>query len=484
MVAPGFQFDTSYTRLPPAFYHRLVPDPVTQPSLVLLNERLANQLGLSFEDLALQEQAALLAGNQMPPASTPLVMAYAGHQFGHFTLLGDGRAHLLGEHIAPDGSRFDLQFKGSGQTPFSRRGDGRAALEPMLREYLISEAMHELGIPTTRSLSVVQTGELVQRETPLKGAVLLRVAQSHLRVGTFQWAAAQGKPEWLQALVDYTIERHYPACLDHANPPLAMLEQCISRQMNLIVEWMRVGFIHGVMNTDNMTLSGETIDYGPCAFLDHYHPEKVFSYIDRGGRYAFGNQSRVAWWNLARLAETLLPLLDATPSKAIEKAEAILNTFEEQFQQRWLDMMRCKCGLVKPLPDDAELIQSLLTWMQETKADYTLTFASLTHPSMPWEGSGPSVRHADWYEQWQQRLREEGSDPNTSFALMQAHNPVIIPRNHQVERALKAASMDDLGLLENLLKALKAPYQLESKPKDLLQPPSETEAIRHTYCGT
>ena len=484
MMPPRFQLDTSYLRLPGAFYHQAIPSPVPNPSLVVLNHDLAKRLGVSFEEMPAEKIAQLLAGNLLPEEATPLAMAYAGHQFGHFTLLGDGRAHLLGEHVAPDGSRWDLHYKGSGPTPFSRRGDGRAALGPMLREYLISEAMHALGIPSTRSLSVVETGATVQRETPLKGAVLLRVAASHLRVGTFQWAAAQSKLEWIRQLMDYTIQRHYPECQENPHPARSLLEHFMQRQIDLIVDWMRVGFIHGVMNTDNMALSGETIDYGPCAFLEDYHPETVFSSIDRGGRYAFGNQPKVAWWNIARFAETLLPQIQEEFAKAIEVAEEIIGSFTSRYDQAWLGMMRRKLGLVEEDSGDLTLIQSLLEWMQQSRADYTLTFARLTYPEAALPDAASEVSQSPWFDLWKARLSKESQDWEASKAMMESANPGLIPRNHLVEQALQAAESGEMQPFENLCQKLRSPYAIGDLSDPCLRPALDQERVRHTFCGT
>ena len=367
----GGQFDNSYARLPPRFYARLPPTPVRSPSTVKVNYPLAEELGLEAMRLESAGGAAVLSGNLVPEWADPLAMAYAGHQFGHFVpQLGDGRAILLGEIIGPDGTRRDLQLKGAGRTPFSRRGDGRAALGPVLREYIISEAMHALGIPTTRSLAVVTTGEPVVRETVLPGAVLTRVAASHLRIGTFEYFAAQGDHEALTILAEYAIARHYPALQARPTPSLALLAAVREAHAALMARWMQVGFIHGVMNTDNMTISGETIDYGPCAFMDAYDPAAVFSSIDHYGRYAFGNQPRIAYWNLARFADTLLPLLDDNHDKAIAMAADTINQFPASFERYWREGMRRKLGLVSEQPDDAGLIDALLALMQE----HTLTF--------------------------------------------------------------------------------------------------------------
>ena len=416
----NWRFDNSYARLPAAFYARLDPVPVRQAKTVILNHRLAERLGL---DLNL-EVAPVLAGSVVPEGAEPLAQAYAGHQFGNFTMLGDGRAILLGEHVAPDGVRFDIQLKGSGPTPFSRRGDGRAALGPMLREYIISEAMHALRIATTRSLAVIATGEPVYREDVLPGAVLTRVASSHLRVGTFQYAAALGDIEGLKALTSYSINRHFPQLSHSQNQALALLEAVIEKQAGLLVEWMRVGFIHGVMNTDNMTISGETIDYGPCAFLESYDPRTAYSSIDTQKRYAFGNQPRIAQWNLARFAETLLALIDADPTTAVEIANAKIENFGTLFSGRYMAMMRRKLGIAGVEAADEKLINDLLGWMQKQGADYTNTFRHLTDEDMPAEAY-EDAEFQQWHERWRERIRLRPDGSETATAMMRKANPGI-----------------------------------------------------------
>ena len=480
MSALPWRFDNSYARLPEALFSRLPPTPVGAPRLVLFNRDLAQVLGLEpGTGAAIDDLAPLFAGNMVPDGATPIAQAYAGHQFGHFTMLGDGRAIALGEHIAPDGRRFDIQLKGSGPTPYSRRGDGRAALGPMLREYVISEAMHALGIPTTRSLAVVATGEPVLREEVQPGAVLTRVAASHLRVGTFEFAAAHRDAGSLRALVTHAIDRHYPACRAAEAPALALLRAVVDRQAGLLVDWMRVGFVHGVMNTDNMTISGETIDYGPCAFIDAYDPATVFSSIDQGGRYAFGRQPRIAQWNLARFAETLLPLIHDNPDKAVEQAEPELRAFQELYEARWLAMMRRKLGLFGEDAGDAELAADLLAGMQAQGADYTNTFHALSRGEMPAEGLRP------WYDRWQAR-RAQGAMPlEASRDLMRQANPVYIPRNHQVEAALAAAvEGDDLQPLHRLLDVLAQPYAERAGLAAYTEPNPAEPGSYQTFCGT
>ncbi len=446
--------------------------------MVVLNRALAEKLGL---DADLLDNAALFAGNELPPGAQPLAQAYAGHQYGHFTMLGDGRAILLGEHLSLGGARFDIQLKGPGPTPFSRRGDGRAALGPMLREYIISEAMHSLGIPTTRSLAVVATGEPVFREEPLPGAVLTRVAASHIRVGTFEYAAARGEKAALQALTDHTLRRHYPEVVDAEQPYVAFLAAVIERQSALIARWQLVGFVHGVMNTDNMALSGETIDYGPCAFLDAYDPATVFSSIDRHGRYAYGQQPHIAQWNLARLAETLLPLLHEDEANAVEIANEAITSFEPRFRRHWLAGMRSKLGLFTEENADPALIESLLEWMRQTKADFTNTFRALSNTSSATLSEDPG--YADWHQRWQTRLSRQPQSAGEVVERMQHHNPAFIPRNHQVEEALAAAvDAGDLSVMERLLAVLAKPYDY-SQDHPEYRMPSGAGAYR-TFCGT
>ena len=479
----GGQFDNSYARLPARFYARLPPTPVRSPRLVQANASLAAELGLEVTELARAEGTAVLAGNRVPAWADPLAMAYAGHQFGQFVpQLGDGRAILLGEIIGRDGTRRDLHLKGAGRTPFSRRGDGRAALGPMLREYLISEAMHALGIPTTRALAVVTTGEPVVRETVLPGAVLTRVAASHLRIGTFEYFAARGDHEALTRLVEYALARHYPARQAHPIPALALLAAVCEAHAALIARWMHVGFIHGVMNTDNMTISGETLDYGPCAFLDAYDPATVFSAIDQQGRYAFGNQPRIAHWNLARFAETLLPLLDANRATAIALATETIHQFPARFERSWQAGMRRKLGLVREQPEDADLIAALLALMQAHKADYTTTFRLLCAVA---EGGAAPAGYDAWVTRWRTRLEQEAHTPQAAATLMRAHNPAVIPRNHRVEAAIDAAvQQGDFAPTAALLAVLATPFALAPHQEAYSTPPAPSERVYHTFCGT
>jgi len=479
----GFRFDNSYSRLPESFYTKTRPTKVSAPNVVLCNHVLAASLGLDFSSLAADDAAQVFSGNVLPEAAEPLAQAYAGHQFGHFNMLGDGRAHLLGEHLTPDGQRFDIQFKGSGQTPYSRRGDGRAALGPMLREYIISEAMYALGIPTTRSLAVVITGEPVLRDSVLQGAILTRVASSHLRVGTFGYIAAREDSNGLKQLADYAIDRHYPQLQKSQEPYRDFLNAVIERQAALVAAWMQVGFIHGVMNTDNMTISGETIDYGPCAFMDRYDPQTVFSSIDRNGRYAFGNQPAIAQWNLARFAETLLPLLHEDMEEAITHAEASIERFGSIFKHEWLSRMRKKLGLFGEEEGDLALVQSLLAWMQTQQADYTNTFHELG-AELPNRDMYRDAAFEAWRQQWQARRARNSKPLESSQCLMRAHNPAIIPRNHQVEAALAAAEEGDFSAVKRLLSALENPYESALKNEEYSSPPPAGSPIYQTFCGT
>ncbi|WP_028572723.1 protein adenylyltransferase SelO [Desulfonatronum lacustre] len=483
----GWRFDNSYARLPEVFFSRLRPVPVREPRMVLLNRPLAEFLGLNGEILSVQDGAAVFSGNRLPVGAEPIAQAYGGHQFGYFTMLGDGRAILLGEQITPRGERFDIQFKGSGQTPYSRRGDGRAALGPMLREYIISEAMHALGVPTTRALAVVTTGEPVVRETELAGAILTRVASSHIRVGTFEYLAARDAAEHVRTLAAYTLRRHYPELEPSDNPPLALLRAVMERQAALVAKWMLVGFVHGVMNTDNMALSGETIDYGPCAFMDAYDPATVFSSIDQQGRYAYGNQSRIAQWNLARFAETLAPVLDESREKAVDLANEVLESFPDVYRDHWLTGMRAKLGMITSEEDDAALVQDLLTHMHRNRLDYTNTLRDLAadHPErLP---LFQDQAFAEWLKRWQARLKRQ---PESSGAMpsvrerMRAANPAVIPRNHRVEEALKAAvDHGDLRVTHRLLDVLAQPYA-EPIDSDYRLPPPPSAGAYKTFCGT
>ncbi len=487
-----FPFDNSYARLPDRFFARLAPTPVPAPRLIRVNVVLARRLGLDPAMLSSPEGVAVLAGNRVPDEAAPLAMAYAGHQFGAWVpQLGDGRAILLGELIDHDGVRYDVQLKGAGRTPFSRMGDGRAVLGPVLREYIVSEAMAALGIPTTRALAAVTTGEQVMRETLLPGAVLTRVAQSHVRVGTFQFFAARRDTEALQLLADHVIERHYPDVAAAERPYLALYEAVIARQAALVAQWMMVGFIHGVMNTDNMSIVGETIDYGPCAFMDTYHPQTVYSSIDHGGRYAYDNQSRVAHWNLACLGQALLPLLGDDDEAAVRDAQASLNAFPKLFEVAWLRGMRQKLGLAEEQADDAALAQDLLQRMAANQADFTLTFRQLSDVAGKSSANDEAVRelfddpaYDSWAVAWRQRLREEPRSDEERRAAMRAVNPAFIPRNHLVEEAIGAAVAGDLGPFEDLLTVLATPYDDQPAFARHALPPRPEQVVHQTFCGT
>lgn len=481
---PGWQFDNTYSKLPDVLFAAATPATVASPRLVVLNHPLADELGLDLREMARDAAAALFAGQVLPEGSQPIAQAYAGHQYGHFTMLGDGRAILLGEHRTPSGQLVDIQFKGSGQTQFSRRGDGRAALGPMLREYIISEAMFALGIPTTRSLAVVTTGEPVYREGPRQGAILTRVAASHIRVGTFEYVAARGEEANLRALADYTISRHYPDLPDSPDRYLQFFRAVMDRQASLVAQWQLVGFIHGVMNTDNTAISGETIDYGPCAFMNAYRADTVFSSIDRGGRYAYGNQPSIVQWNLTRFAETLIPLLAAEQDNAIEIAKRALGEFPGLFEQYWLAGMRAKLGLQNAEAGDVDLALSLLKWMQKVRADFTNTFRELAS-----EGPLTGCAYEDtdfqaWQTQWQQRLSREGRSMDAVRAAMNSVNPAVIPRNHRVEEALAAAeNNNDLSVLNRLLEVLVKPFEAGPETASYRSLPPDDAGYR-TFCGT
>ena len=480
----GWRLEHSYAQLPPVFFSQVRPTAVASPKVVLLNRTLAEELGLDSLALNRPENAGWFTGNTLPPGASPLAQAYAGHQFGNFVMLGDGRAILLGEQVTPSGDRFDIQLKGPGRTRFSRGGDGRAALGPMLREFIVSEAMHALGIPTTRSLAVATTGELVYRESALPGAILTRVASSHLRVGTFEFAAALGDLENLRALGDYTIRRHYPELLGEEQRYAGLLREILKRQAALIARWQHVGFVHGVMNTDNMALSGETIDYGPCAFMEAYHPATVFSSIDHNGRYAYANQPGIAHWNLSRLASAMLPLFHEEDEKALDLANEVLATFPAKFQAEWMREFRAKLGLFNEEPGDAELGEELLAVMQEQKLDFTNTFRDLSQGSI----QGPAAadeRFQLWQRRWKDRLRRQSQNPEEAQALMRRHNPAVIPRNHKVEEALAAATeQGELNLVMKLIDVLAQPFAYERELSEYSNPSPGCDGRYQTFCGT
>jgi len=490
--SPVIAFDNSYARLPERFYERIAPTPVAAPALIRVNRALAQRLRIDPDFLMSDEGVAILAGNALAEGSEPIALAYAAHQFGHFVpQLGDGRAVLLGEVLDKDGKRFDIQLKGSGRTRFSRRGDGRAALGPVLREYIVSEAMAALGIRTTRSLAAVLTGERVMREWAAPGGIVTRVASSHLRVGTFQYFAAQGDGEALRLLADYTIQRHYPDAAAADDPCLALFEAVAGALADLTASWMLIGFIHGVLNTDNTSIAGETIDYGPCAFMDAYHPDKVFSSIDRNGRYAFGQQPLIMKWNLARFGETLLPLMAGTPEAVMTAANEKLAHFDARYQQAYLAGLRKKLGLSTAQPGDLQLGEDLLQRMAANRADFTLTFRALS------EASADPARDADvqklfadpaafgeWAERWRQRLAQEGQEPEARRAAMRAVNPVFIPRNHRIEQVIAAAEQGDLQPFNELNAVLEKPYDDQPEMARYALAPAPQEEVQQTFCGT
>jgi uncharacterized protein YdiU (UPF0061 family) len=480
----GWHFDNSYSKLPDAFLSEISPVPVKSPEVIIFNDNLSKELGLNFSSLSKKDLSKLFSGNSLPGGSKAIAQAYAGHQFGHFTMLGDGRAILIGEHISKNNERFDIQFKGSGKTPFSRNGDGRAALGPMLREYIISEAMHALNVPTTRSLAVVKTGEDVVRETKLKGAILTRVASSHLRVGTFQYVTTRQNENELKILFDYTVKRHYPNIQQSKNQALDLLKVLIEKQIDLVINWMRIGFIHGVMNTDNMAISGETIDYGPCAFMDTYDPQTVFSSIDQFGRYSYANQPSITKWNLARFAECLIPLIDPNKNKAIEIATETINGFDKNYEIKWINMMRDKLGLFGQDPKDIVLILDLLTWMHKNKADYTNTFCFLMNENIPNNKIYSDKNFLVWKKRWEERLKLNNNTPKKFLKLMRSVNPLVIPRNHKVEEALEAANNNDLNSIKKLAKVLEKPYEKKQENTDYQSPAPIGNKKYQTFCGT
>ena len=480
----NWNFNNTYFNLSNSFKANINPIPVKNPELVLLNKVLASELNLNFSKVTEKELSQVFSGNSLPDGSNPIAQAYAGHQFGHFTILGDGRAILMGEHISKNNERFDIQFKGSGQTPFSRNGDGRAALGPMLREYIISEAMHYLNIATTRSLAVVKTGEEVVRENKLKGAILTRVASSHLRVGTFQYITVRKNENELRTLVDYTINRHYPNIKKSKNQALDLLRVLIDLQIDLVVHWMRVGFIHGVMNTDNMSISGETIDYGPCAFMDIYDPKTVFSSIDEFGRYAYFNQPSITKWNLARFAECLVPLINPNKEKAIEIATEEINNFDKKYEAKWINMMRDKLGLFGQDSKDQVLILDLLTWMHQNKADYTNTFCFLMDENFQYNKIYNNGDFLIWKKRWNERLKLNNNSNEKCLSLMKSVNPLVIPRNHKVEEALESANNNNLSPLKKLITILEKPYKQLNENIDYQSPAPIINKKYKTFCGT
>ena len=478
----GWHFDNTYSKLSNTFKENIKPTPVHDPELVILNEELASTLNLDFSKTDKKKLAEIFSGNSIPEETNTIAQAYAGHQFGHFTMLGDGRAVLLGEHLVNNDNRFDIQFKGSGRTSFSRGGDGRAALGPMLREYIISEAIYSLNIPTTRSLAVVKTGEKVVRENLLQGAILTRVASSHLRVGTFQYIAATQNIENLNTLVDYTINRHYPEIKTSNSKALDLLNLVMEKQCQLVINWMRVGFIHGVMNTDNMAISGETIDYGPCAFMDHYDPKTVFSSIDKFGRYAFSNQPPITKWNLARFAECLIPLIDKNEDTAIKLATDLIDNFQNIYEDKWLNMIRDKLGLFGEEKNDKKLINDLFNWMEKNKADYTNTFCHLMGINS--DEVYKNVEFVNWKNEWKKRSELNNSTKEKQIKLMKKNNPTVIPRNHKVEEALAEADKGSLDKMKKLLAILKNPYDNQNNIQEYQTPAPSNNEKYQTFCGT
>jgi len=478
----GWHFDNSYSKLSKTFKEDIKPTPVHEPELVILNEELAKNLNLNFSGIDKKKLAEIFSGNSLPDGTNSIAQAYAGHQFGHFTMLGDGRAILLGEHLVNKNQRFDIQFKGSGRTSFSRGGDGRAALGPMLREYIISEAINALKIPTTRSLAVVKTGEKVVRENLLNGAILTRVASSHIRVGTFQYIAATQNLEDLNTLINYTIDRHYPEIQSSKNKALDLLGLVMERQCQLVINWMRVGFIHGVMNTDNMAISGETIDYGPCAFMDQYDPKTVFSSIDKFGRYAFSNQPPITKWNLAKFAECLIPLIDKNEGSAIKIATELIDNFQNIYEEKWLNMMRDKLGLFGEDKNDLKLINKLLDWMKNNNADYTNTFCHLMGVKIDDEVY-INDDFKSWTNEWEKRLKLNNSS-DKHLELMKKTNPVVIPRNQKVEEALADADKGNLETMNKLLKVLSNPYSDQENIIEFQKPAPIGNEKYQTFCGT
>ena len=476
----GWNLQSSYTQISDKLFSELKPDAVTNPSTVIVNNELAEKLGLNLKGISEEDLSNLFSGNSLPHGSKPFAQAYAGHQFGHFTILGDGRAHIVGEQVTPDGEIFDIQYKGSGRTPYSRGGDGKAALGPMLREYLISEAMYYLGIPTTRSLAVVETGEKVYREVPLKGSILTRVASSHIRIGTFQFLAAHKDYEGMKSLLDFSIKRHFSNLKFSENLAIEFIKAVMQKQINLIVEWMRVGFIHGVMNTDNSTISGETIDYGPCAFMDHYDANTVFSSIDTQGRYSFANQPSIIQWNLVRLAECLLPLIDKDEKRSIEIAQNLINKFSLLFKDKWLQMMKKKLGIKDQSEDDEELINNLIKWMQQKKPDFTNTFCNLMNYDHADDEEFEDDEFNNWKREWKKRVESK-----EYLDVMMSCNPTLIPRNYLVEEALSEAETDGkFDKFNELNEIISSPYQLKKVNIKYLETPSKTNIPYKTFCGT
>ena len=480
----GFNLDNSYLKLPNMFYSKAEISPSINPEYVLFNTELAKNLGFDPSKLAHREGLEILSGNTILKDGVYIAEAYAGHQFGYFTMLGDGRATLIGEQITPLGERYDIQLKGSGITPYSRRGDGKASLGPMLREYIISEAMYGLGIPTTRSLAVIKTGETVYRTKPEEGALLCRIASSHIRFGTFQYAFNLGSKKDTKALVDYCIERHFPDIKDEGDKYLIFLRKVIKSYGRLIAKWQSIGFIHGVMNTDNMSICAETIDYGPCAFMDTYNPNTVFSSIDTKGRYSFKNQPIMAEWNLCRLAESILFLLKEDSKAAVNKAQEEISSFKKIYELNWISLMRSKLGIFNEEKEDESLVKDLLNLMDNYKEDYTNTFLALTFNNFNEKPMFKSKEFKKWQEAWHQRLKRQMEYPDLIEELMKNSNPAVIPRNHRVEEALSAAEDGDYSKVQSLLAALSKPYTHENPDNEFLKEPNLSNCEYKTYCGT
>ncbi|NNK78937.1 MAG: YdiU family protein [Litoreibacter sp.] len=478
-------FDNSYAALPERFYTKLDPAPVAEPALIALNEGLAEEMGLDTAWLRSEAGLAMFAGNRLPEGAEPLTQVYAGHQFGGWSpQLGDGRANLIGEIAGPDGRHWDIQLKGSGQTPYSRMGDGRAWLGPVLREYIVSEAMHAFGVPTTRALAAVSTGERVLREAPFPGAFLTRVAPSHVRVGTFQYFAARQDTDALEHLCEFTLARHYPEATGEG--ALGLLRSVTRVQARLVAQWMGLGFIHGVMNTDNAHMGGLTIDYGPCAFMDSYNPAQVFSSIDQFGRYAYQAQPEILVWNLAQLASSLLPLMDADQDKAVAQARNVLHGFGAAYTEAWTKIFLAKIGLREARDGDIALVQDLLGRMAEGDADFTLTFRALAGLDTATARAlfSNSEQFDDWAERWQARLSDEPGEESEKTDRMRLANPAFIPRNHRIEEAIQFALAGDYGPFERLVSALATPFEDQPAHVALQQPPAEDEIVRQTFCGT
>jgi uncharacterized protein YdiU (UPF0061 family) len=484
ILESGLNLDNTYNNLPKLFFSEVNLNTVPSPKIVIFNNSLAKSLGLNSNNLKSKEGVSLLAGNKRIKEGIFIAQAYAGHQFGNFAILGDGRTILLGEQITPLGERFDIQLKGSGKTPYSRGGDGKAALGPMLREYIISEGMYGLGIPTTRSLAVIKTGEFVFRQSREEGAILTRVASSHIRFGTFEYAYHRGTYEELEKLANYCLKRHFPHIKDNNDKYLNLLNEVIKVQASLVAKWQAVGFIHGVMNTDNMTISGETIDYGPCAFMDNYNPDTVFSSIDIQGRYAYKNQPIMTEWNLCRFAETLIPLLDKNKERAINIAQDAVSNFYDLYYSNWISNMRFKIGIFNQEEQDKVIIEDLLSIIEKYNEDYTNTFISLTFNNYEDKDIFKSKEFSNWYKVWKERLKRQPQSKETVAKLMKESNPAVIPRNHRVEDAIEAANKGDYNVMKKFLDVLSRPYDHSKDQEEYSKPPKVSDNNYRTFCGT